>query len=116
MSPRILKSLALTAWLCCSTLYISAQCPDSSKLNITATLYTQENGLTSNMLIGTAKEIGACPEINFSPAGDNCWLNTSDKVLRFNLLSKKFQNIPLEFGGEITLLASEPFIPSRSGG
>ncbi len=200
----------LSLCLCSTALFASAQCPDSAELNITATLYTQENGLTSNMLIGCAKdstgylyflgldgkwmrydganfrvtsdisrisfynysvqtigsrnytlqyignivykaeiskdkttrkwaltgdslicihadknreeiirlpqEIAVSHIISFYPAGENCWLTTRDKVFRFNLRSKKFQNIPLKSSDGIGLPTSEPFIPSRSGG
>src|SRR5258706_6981680 len=195
MRYRILKLAAIPICLCCMGGFASAQCPDSAELNITATLYTQENGLTSNMLIGTAKdstgylyflgldgkwlrfdganfrvisdisripfynysvvtsgsrnytleyignivykaeisqdkttrkwaltgdsliciypaenrkeiirlpqEIAGSPIINFYPDGEICWLNTSDKVFRFNLSSKKFQNIPLKYSDGI---------------
>src|SRR6185295_664324 len=210
MNRSILKSILPALCLCYSTLFGSAQCPDSTELNITATLYTQENGLTSNMLIGTAKdstgylyflgvdgkwlrfdgvgfrvisdisripfynfsvetfgsrnytlqyisniiykvesnkqkitrkwalkgdslicfsanenrkeiirlpqEIAGSPQIDFYPAGENCWLTTHNKVFLFNLQSKKSQNIPVNSSGEITLLLSEPLVPSRSGG
>ena len=36
--------------------YASAQCPDAVGLNITSTLYTQENGLPSNMFVSMAKD------------------------------------------------------------
>ncbi|HKR04538.1 MAG TPA: two-component regulator propeller domain-containing protein [Bacteroidia bacterium] len=210
MTCRILKLVAISLCLCSTALFASVQCPDSAELNITATLYTQENGLTSNMLIGCAKdstgylyflglegkwmrfdganfrvmsdisripfynysvlnyasrsytlqyigniiykadvskdkttrkwaltgdslicihaddnrkevtrlpeEIAGSPHIDFYPAGENCWLTTRDKVFRYNLHSKKFQNIPLKSPGETTLAPSEPFIPSPSGG
>jgi signal transduction histidine kinase len=209
MTCRILKLVMLSLCLCCTALFASAQCPDSAELNITATLYTQENGLTSNMLIGTAKdstgylyflgldgkwlrfdganfrvmsdisripfynysvatydsryytlqsignivykaeivhsktisrwgltgdsliyfhpgenrkkiirlpkEIEVSPALNFYPAGDNCWLTTRDKVFRFELRSKKFQNIPLKSPGEIPLSPIEPLIPPCPG-
>ncbi|MEP7169087.1 MAG: two-component regulator propeller domain-containing protein [Bacteroidota bacterium] len=209
MNTRILKLLAIFLWMCNTTFLAYAQCPDSAELNITATLYTQENGLTSNMLIGSAKDstgylyflaldgkwmrfdgagframndisrtpfydysvmtygsgnyslqyisniiykaennknktarkwsvtgdtliftetgknrrqtfrlpdaMGA-PVLNFFPGGDNCWIITRDKVFRFNLVSKKFQNIPLEPADGIALPAADLFIPSYSPG
>jgi len=36
--------------------FAAAQCPDTTELNITPTLYTQENGLPSNMLLNIAKD------------------------------------------------------------
>ncbi len=53
---RILKSIAISVCLCCLLVNTFAQCPEPLELNITATLYTQENGLPSNMLLSIAKD------------------------------------------------------------
>ena len=56
MKGPILKCMLFILGLCSPSLFVSAQCPDSAELNITATLYTQENGLTSNWLSAIARD------------------------------------------------------------
>ena len=56
MRCSIFISTVIFVLLCCTMLTASAQCPGAFDLNITATLYTQENGLASNMLAGIAKD------------------------------------------------------------
>src|SRR5262249_5377702 len=53
-SLRLISFIALCLY--CSTFKAFAQCPDAAELNITATLYTQANGLTSNMLEGIGND------------------------------------------------------------
>lgn len=50
------KITALIVCLSYQAFKASAQCPEPGELNITPTLYTQENGLPSNMLINAAKD------------------------------------------------------------
>ena len=56
MHHRILQLTAIAVYLACGVLFTSAQCPEAAELNITPTLYTQENGLASNMLVNAAKD------------------------------------------------------------
>ncbi len=51
-----LRLTAIAICLCCQVFHTCAQCPGPAELNITATLYTQENGLPSNMLLSIAKD------------------------------------------------------------
>jgi len=53
---HILKSITISVYICCQLVNTSAQCPEPVDLNITPTLYTQENGLPSNMLVNAAKD------------------------------------------------------------
>jgi ligand-binding sensor domain-containing protein/two-component sensor histidine kinase len=56
MRHRILQLTAIAVCLACEVLCTSAQCPEAAELNITPTLYTQENGLASNMLVNISKD------------------------------------------------------------
>jgi len=56
MNTLLSKFFLAEIFLCCYTLFVFAQCPDDAELNLTATLYTQENGLASNMLTGVVKD------------------------------------------------------------
>jgi len=213
MSIQILKSITVAICIAIAMPVASAQCPETAPLNITATLYTQENGLTSNMLLGTAKDsigfvyflgldgkwirfdgtnframssINTIPFYNYAvmgyvsdfytqqfignsiyktenksgnavsktirrwgisgdslrcfdieknkiliapipdafgpvsgytifPDGDNCWLASSNILLRFNIHSKKFQTIPLQSVAGVKTSSSQiEIIPSRN--
>src|SRR5258706_6487478 len=56
MNSRFKIFIAIAFGSCMLLSYVSAQCPDSTELNITASLYSQENGLASNMLVGFATD------------------------------------------------------------
>ncbi|HRI21774.1 MAG TPA: two-component regulator propeller domain-containing protein, partial [Panacibacter sp.] len=56
MNCPFLKPIAITVCFCSAAIFVFPQCPDSAGLNITASLYTQQNGLSSNMLAGIAKD------------------------------------------------------------
>ena len=56
MDLRLFKLLVILFYLSSASVYALAQCPDSTELNITATLYTQEDGLTSTVTTIIAKD------------------------------------------------------------
>jgi len=56
MNNTSFRYLMIGLSLCIPVFYGEAQCPDSAALNITATLYTQEYGMTSNMTVGAARD------------------------------------------------------------
>ena len=56
MNNTPIRCLLIGLSFCIPVIYGKAQCPDSAALNITATLYTQEYGMTSNMTVGVARD------------------------------------------------------------
>jgi len=56
MNHYFFRNIIIGLNLCIPIIYAAAQCPDSTELNITATLYTQEDGLTSTVTSSLAKD------------------------------------------------------------
>ena len=56
MKSRFLISIIIAAGLVCRFFGAAAQCPNLPELNVSATLYTQENGLSTNVLTRIAKD------------------------------------------------------------
>lgn len=56
MKSCFLLSIVTLAGLACRFFPVAAQCPGTTDLNISATLYTQENGLSSDLLTRMAKD------------------------------------------------------------
>ncbi len=89
MNQSLSRFLILAVCMIYASYFADAQCPAAGNLDITPTLYSQENGLASNMLMGIAKD----------SMGYRYFLGINKKWIRYDGVNfdtrHKYDSIPL---------------------